>query len=107
MHAEGIYPEVIGPFRVPRSNVPSSAFVEPELGKKAEGRGQAFFAVPAFFFDGCESWNWRNLENVSRCGGHTTPRANSVPELYNSAAWKRDTSRRSYGAQQAEDKAYR
>src|SRR6516164_1323029 len=74
MHAEGIYPEMIGPFRIACRNVPCRAFVKTVLGKKAEGRGQAFFAVPAFFFECSESRNRGNLKNVNWCGGHTTPR---------------------------------
>jgi hypothetical protein len=52
MHAEGIDPKVIQPFRIARRNVSCRALVETEFSKKAEGRGQAFFAMPAFLFDG-------------------------------------------------------
>src|SRR5215467_1581424 len=81
MHAKGIDPEVIRPFRIACRNVSCRALVEAEFGKKAEGRGQAFFAMPAFLFDGCEPRNRGNLKNVNGCGSHTIPRPNSLSGL--------------------------
>src|SRR5215472_4182337 len=48
MQAERIDPEMIQPLRISRRNVPRNTFIETELGKKAEGGGQTFFAIAAF-----------------------------------------------------------
>ena len=48
MHTEGIDPEMIRSLRIARGNVPGHTFIKTELGKKTEGRGQAFFAVSSF-----------------------------------------------------------
>src|SRR5580692_834491 len=74
MHTEGIDPEMIRSLRIARGNVPGYAFVETELGKKTEGRGQALFAVSSFFFHGCEPRNGGDFENTRGCGAHRTPR---------------------------------
>jgi hypothetical protein len=81
VHAERVYPEVIRPFRIARRNVSCRAFVETELGKKAEGRSQALFAVSAFLFDSCESGNRGDSKDVSRCSHHTSPPSNSLGGL--------------------------
>ena len=77
MHTEGIDPEMILSVRITRGNVSGHTFVETELGKKTEGRGQSFFAVSSFLFHGCELRNGGDFENTCGCGAHTTPRRKS------------------------------
>ncbi len=54
MHAEGIDPKMIEPFRVAGRDVAGHSFVESEARKKAERAGQALLAMQALFGQSAE-----------------------------------------------------
>src|SRR5215469_4658558 len=89
MHAKRIYPEMVGAFGIARSDVPGHAFVEPELGKQAEGGGEALLAVAAFLLWGCEFGNYGNLKDVCRCGSHRNTSCDQIEANY-STGWPID-----------------
>src|SRR5215472_10359708 len=89
MHAKRIHPEMVGALRIARGDVPGHAFVETELGKQAEGGGQALLAVAALLLWGCEFGNCGNLKDVCRCGSHSNTSTNQIQANY-STGWAID-----------------
>src|SRR5258708_34871748 len=79
VHAKRIDPKMIRPLRVARGDVPGHAFVEAEFRKQPERRGQALFAVPAFFFQGGKFRRSGKPGVLYRCGGHVSLALREIP----------------------------
>src|SRR5215469_17994412 len=86
MHAKRIHPEMVGALRIARGDVPGHAFVETELGKQAEGGGEALLAVAAFLLWRCEFRNYGNLKDVCRRGTHKNTSCDSIKTNYSTGS---------------------
>src|SRR5438270_11293267 len=72
VHAEGIDPEMVGPFRIPSGYMSRDAFVKTVPGEQTECGGQALFAMLTLLSECSENRRgWHRDVLLDDDGGHS------------------------------------